>query len=149
MLVEASRTLVTAKMVADAEKAAKAASDALAEAGKAKQASAAALKEAQAQLAVGGASIKDGLIKKRDLADAMQVADEIARRLSPAVAPLNIRLLGPAPAPLVRLRGEHRVQLFLKGTRRAEMRAALQTVLAEMPEIRRRVTLDVDPINVL
>jgi hypothetical protein len=71
VLVEASRTLVTAKMVADAEKAAKAASDALAEAGKAKQASAAALKEAQAQLAVGGASIKDGLIKKRDLADAI------------------------------------------------------------------------------
>jgi len=41
------------------------------------------------------------------------------------------------------------VQFFLKGTRRAEMRSALKTVLASMPEIRRRVTVDVDPLSVL
>jgi hypothetical protein len=29
------------------------------------------------------------------------------------------------------------------------MRQALRTVLAEMPEIRRRITVDVDPLNVL
>ena len=89
------------------------------------------------------------VVRGRDLEEAMQVAGEIARRLAPVVAPLNIRLLGPAPAPLVRLRGEHRVQLFLKGTRRAEMRTALETVLAAMPEVRRRITVDVDPMNVL
>ncbi len=58
-------------------------------------------------------------------------------------------ILGPAPAPLARLRGEHRVQFFLKGARRAEMREALKTVLAAMPEVRRRVTIDVDPLSVL
>jgi hypothetical protein len=42
-----------------------------------------------------------------------------------------------------------RVQLFVKGTRRAVMRAALRTVLAGMPELRRRITVDVDPLNVL
>jgi primosomal protein N' (replication factor Y) len=89
------------------------------------------------------------VVRGRDLDEAMQVAADIARRLAPAVASLNIRMLGPAPAPLVRLRGEHRVQLFLKGTRRAEMRAALEAVLAGIPELRRRVTVDVDPINVL
>ena len=58
-------------------------------------------------------------------------------------------LLGPAPAPLARLRGEHRVQFFLKGHRRGAMRDALREMLAEMPDVRRRVTIDVDPLNVL
>ena len=58
-------------------------------------------------------------------------------------------MLGPAPAPLGRLRGEHRVQFLLKGTRRADMRNALVQVLAGMPEIRRRLTIDVDPLSIL
>ena len=41
------------------------------------------------------------------------------------------------------------MQFFLKGTRRADMRDALKEVLAAMPEVRRRVTVDVDPLNVL
>jgi primosomal protein N' (replication factor Y) len=89
------------------------------------------------------------LVRGRSLDEAMSIATDIVRRLEPAAGILKIQILGPAPAPLVRLRGEHRVQLFLKGTRRAEMRNALRTVLAGMPEVRRRVTVDVDPINVL
>jgi primosomal protein N' (replication factor Y) len=58
-------------------------------------------------------------------------------------------VLGPAPAPLLRLRGEHRVQFFLKGSRRSDMRNALKSMLAEMPDVRRRMTIDVDPLNVL
>jgi primosomal protein N' (replication factor Y) len=58
-------------------------------------------------------------------------------------------VLGPAPAPLARLRGEHRAQVLLKGARRADMRAALRAVLAGMPESRRRITVDVDPISIL
>jgi hypothetical protein len=41
------------------------------------------------------------------------------------------------------------VQFFLKGARRAEMRTALRAVLSAMPEVRRRTTVDVDPLNVL
>jgi primosomal protein N' (replication factor Y) len=89
------------------------------------------------------------IIRGRTLEEALTVGGEIARRLAPAAATLNIRTLGPAPAPFVRLRGEHRAQLFLKGTRRAEMKNALRAVLAEMPEVRRRITVDVDPLNVL
>jgi primosomal protein N' (replication factor Y) (superfamily II helicase) len=74
---------------------------------------------------------------------------DIVRGLEPAAAATNFVTLGPAPAPLGRLRGEHRVQFFLKGTRRADMRQALRTVLAGMREIRRRVTVDVDPLSVL
>ena len=36
---------------------------------------------------------------------------------------------GPAPAPLSRLKGEHRAQFFLKGTQRAAMREALLAAL--------------------
>jgi primosomal protein N' (replication factor Y) (superfamily II helicase) len=79
----------------------------------------------------------------------MQQAREIVRRLEPATAAGRFTVLGPAPAPLGRLRGEHRVQFFLKGTRRADMRNALLQVIAAMPEIRRRLTIDVDPLSVL
>jgi primosomal protein N' (replication factor Y) (superfamily II helicase) len=59
------------------------------------------------------------------------------------------RVLGPAPAPLSRLKGEHRAQFFVKGTHRAAMRKALLAVLQARPEIRRRTTVDVDPASVL
>jgi len=91
----------------------------------------------------------NGVVRGRTFDDAMQQAREIVRRLEPATASGRFTLLGPAPAPLVRLRGEHRVQFFLKGTRRADMRNALLTVVAAMPEIRRRLTIDVDPLSVL
>ena len=45
-------------------------------------------------------------------------------------------MLGPAPAPLTRLRGEHRAQFFLKGHSRAAMRAALRDALAALPDAR-------------
>ena len=59
------------------------------------------------------------------------------------------RVLGPAPAPLSRLKGEHRAQFFIKGTQRPTMRKALMSVLATRPEIRRRTIVDVDPVSVL
>jgi primosomal protein N' (replication factor Y) (superfamily II helicase) len=59
------------------------------------------------------------------------------------------RVLGPAPAALSRLRGEHRVQFFIKGSHRAAMRQALLAALAARPEIRRRTIVDVDPMSVL
>jgi primosomal protein N' (replication factor Y) len=59
------------------------------------------------------------------------------------------RVLGPAPAPLAKLRGEYRAQFLVKGTRRKPMRDALLKVLDERPEIARRTTVDVDPVSVL
>lgn len=57
-------------------------------------------------------------------------------------------VLGPAPAPLTRLKGEHRAQIFLKGTRRRALRSAVQAALDRRPALRRRVTVDVDPLSV-
>ena len=89
------------------------------------------------------------IIRGRTFDQAMQTATDIVRRLEPSAARARFVILGPAPAPLGRLRGEHRVQFFLKGTRRADMRNALKEVLASMPEHRRRITVDVDPLSVL
>jgi primosomal protein N' (replication factor Y) len=89
------------------------------------------------------------VVRGRSFDDAMQTAADLVRRLEPLGAAAGFIILGPAPAPLVRLRGEHRVQFFLKGTKRAEMRQALKAALADVPDVRRRVTVDVDPLSVL
>ena len=91
----------------------------------------------------------NGIVRGRTFEEAMATAIDIVGRLDAAAGAANFTTLGPAPAPLGRLRGEHRVQFFLKGTRRAEMRQALKAVLDGMPDIRRRVTVDVDPLSVL
>jgi primosomal protein N' (replication factor Y) len=94
-------------------------------------------------------ALVNSVVRGRSFEDAMQSAHDLVRRLEPLAAAAGFLILGPAPAPLTRLRGEHRVQFFLKGTRRAEMRHALKRALADMPEIRRRVVVDVDPLSVL
>jgi primosomal protein N' (replication factor Y) len=87
------------------------------------------------------------VVKGRTPQAAMQDCNEIVRALRWGGEPY--RVLGPATAPLSRLKGEHRAQLFIKGTHRTAMREALQKVLETRPEIRRRAIVDVDPLSVL
>ena len=79
-----------------------------------------------------------------------EAAMTAARELSSptAAGPHGFSVLGPAPAPLTRLRGEHRVQFFLKGTSRGSMREALRAALAASPEVARKASVDVDPVMV-
>jgi len=88
------------------------------------------------------------VVKGRSREAAMDAAGEIATALrTPGLD--GLRVLGPAPAPLGRLKGEHRAQLFLKGTHRHAMRKALETVLESRPDVKRRAIVDVDPLSVL
>ena len=89
----------------------------------------------------------NAVIKARTREGAMNDAGELVNALR--IGGESYRVLGPAPAPLSRLKGEHRAQLFIKGTNRPAMREALQTVLSTRPEIRRRTIVDVDPMSVL
>jgi primosomal protein N' (replication factor Y) len=86
------------------------------------------------------------VVKARTRGAAMADAADLARALRGRSAAYCV--LGPAPAPLGRLRGEHRAQLFLKSTNRRAMREALDAVLEAFPD-GRRVTVDVDPMTVL
>jgi primosomal protein N' (replication factor Y) len=88
------------------------------------------------------------IVKGKSRADAMEDAGGIAAALRlPGLD--SYRVLGPAPAPLGRLKGEHRSQLFIKGTHRKTMRQAVRTVLDSRPELKRRTIVDVDPMSVL
>jgi primosomal protein N' (replication factor Y) len=91
----------------------------------------------------------NAVVRGRSLTDALEVAATLVGDLERPAWRGLFRVLGPAPAPLGRLRGEHRVQFFLKGTRRADMRRALKEALAARPHFRKLVTVDVDPLNVL
>jgi primosomal protein N' (replication factor Y) len=64
----------------------------------------------------------------------------------------EIRVLGPAPAPLARLKGEHRFHFLLKSTGRAALNQILSRCLTfcaeqEIPD--RAILIDVDPVNLL
>jgi primosomal protein N' (replication factor Y) len=89
------------------------------------------------------------IVRARTFTGAMDDAADIAQRLRDPELGRDCRVLGPAPAPLGRLRGEYRAQLLIKGTNRTRMREALMAVLAARPDIGRRVAVDVDPLSVL
>jgi primosomal protein N' (replication factor Y) len=89
----------------------------------------------------------NAVVRGRTREGAMGDAVDIVRALRWGGEPY--RVLGPAPAPLSRLKGEYRAQFFLKGAHRGAMRRALVTALEARPEIRRRTSVDIDPMSVL
>ena len=74
-----------------------------------------------------------------------------ARRLA-ATAPTDkdIRVLGPAPAPLALLRGRHRRRFLLKAPRETQVQAIVRAWLAraDIPRVA-RVQVDIDPFSFL
>ena len=92
-------------------------------------------------------SMVNAIVRGRSLKEAMRDAGRLAGELRSAAA--AFRVLGPAVAPISRLRGQHRAQIFLKGRNRRAMRSALHAALAANPDLGRRVTIDVDPISLL
>lgn len=88
------------------------------------------------------------VVRGRSAEEAMTGASDLAGRVRRAGRD-GFVVLGPAPAPLTRLRGEHRMQFFLKGTSRAAMRQALKAALDGVPALARRVAVDVDPVSML
>jgi primosomal protein N' (replication factor Y) len=91
------------------------------------------------------------LVKDRSFDRARGRATAIARTLRrPGSGGLQI--LGPAPAPLERLRGEYRVQILIKAASRREMQGAMAALLEELEKKREKMeglVIDVDPVSVL
>ncbi len=94
------------------------------------------------------ASLINVIVRGPSAGDAMDLAGDLARRVRQAPSP-GIKVLGPAPAPLARIKGEHRAQFFIKGTNRARMRDALRAAVDDRADARRRISIDVDPLSVL
>ncbi len=61
-----------------------------------------------------------------------------------------LRVLGPAPAPLARLRGEYRFQILLKARQRRRLREAVGNMLRELTETERRhIVVEIDPLDLM
>jgi primosomal protein N' (replication factor Y) (superfamily II helicase) len=89
------------------------------------------------------------VVKGADARAAMTDAATIAQHLRNNADAGRFSVLGPAPAPVAKLRGEYRAQIFLKGSHRASMREAVLAAIAAEPDMRRRVSIDIDPVSIL
>ena len=97
---------------------------------------------ALASLLVHGADIV------RVRADAVELRKELDRANTERAA----RILGPAPAPLARLKGEYRVQLLIKCRKRRELRKIIDDALKALSERKvslRSINVEIDPVSIM
>jgi primosomal protein N' (replication factor Y) len=92
------------------------------------------------------------LVRQKDEAKARLIAQQLRNALTEANRDHSCRVLGPAPAPFARLRGEHRIQLLVKSRSRKQMRAVIDAAMKSMeervPDLR-SVTLEIDPVSMM
>ncbi len=92
------------------------------------------------------------MIKHRDHGQARRNADVLRRALDDANANKQLRILGPAPASISRLKNEYRVQLILKGRTRRGLRDVLDVALANAEANgceMRSVYVEIDPVDLM
>ena len=95
------------------------------------------------------ATLVNVVIRSRESAEGAAAAEAIAARLR-ALAAGRFRVLGPAFAPLARLRQEHRFQVLLKGRRKAMRDAVRQALVERYGAVRwPGVAVDVDPVTIM
>ncbi|MFO7718552.1 MAG: primosomal protein N', partial [Desulfohalobium sp.] len=85
-----------------------------------------------------------------DWAEGAEQIREVGRFVRNAGKAAGLRVLGPAPAPLGRLRGRFRYHCLLKGENWQEMRGVYQQVRQEFAKVRQlRIQLDLDPVHMM
>jgi primosomal protein N' (replication factor Y) len=93
------------------------------------------------------------LVHGEDLARVQATAAALREALDRANTERGCRVLGPAPAPLARLRGEHRVQLLLKSRSRPRLRTLIELALGEASTRPGcdlgSVNVEIDPVNLM
>ncbi|MFQ5809465.1 MAG: primosomal protein N', partial [Armatimonadota bacterium] len=90
------------------------------------------------------------LVTDSDDAEASELADRVAASLEAAAAGNGVEILGPAQAPLWKLRGTYRHQLLAKAPTAAAVRRVVSgAVTALPPKDRRRVAVDADPVDMM
>ena len=85
------------------------------------------------------------VLSSPDLDEAMAIGTALARNDAPLRA-IGAEVFGPAPAPIARVRGRHRVRLLVKAPRRAALQEALRRWIAPVRGSPRfRLSVDIDP----
>jgi primosomal protein N' (replication factor Y) len=92
------------------------------------------------------------LVRHSEFAKAAFLASELAQSIKAADADHMLKILGPAPAPLSRLKGEHRLQVLIKTKYRRQAREALDAAMNEIKDANldlKMVSIEVDPVNLM
>ena len=92
------------------------------------------------------------LVHGPDLGRVRSDSLELRKQLDTANEGRKCRILGPAPAPLSRLKGEHRFQLLLKSRSRRSLREVADAALKSVSENGvnlRSVNLEIDPVSIM
>ncbi len=85
------------------------------------------------------------ILSSPDVAQVFDFAGELARRDAP-LRRIGAQVFGPAPAPIARVRGRHRVRLLVKADKTAPLQAALSEWVAQLkPPNNLRLVIDIDP----
>ena len=92
------------------------------------------------------------LVHGSDLNRTRNTALELRKELDQANQDRACRVLGPAPAPLSRLKGEHRIQLLVKSRSRRRLRKLIDTAAAAVTgrgHSSRSINIEIDPISIM
>ena len=85
------------------------------------------------------------ILSGTDVAQVFDFGTELARRDGP-LRRIGAQVFGPAPAPVARVRGRHRVRLLVKAEKAAPLQAALAEWVAQLKVPGNlRVAIDIDP----
>jgi primosomal protein N' (replication factor Y) len=81
------------------------------------------------------------------------MAEVVAKSLARDSTPEGLRVLGPAPAPIERIKQRYRWQVMIKSRELKPMRAAIAAMRAELaPSVERDdifLAIDIDPVRML
>jgi len=85
------------------------------------------------------------ILSSTDVAQVFDFGAELARRSEP-LRRIGAEVFGPAPAPVARVRGRHRVRLLVKGPKGAALQAAVAEWIGQLkPPANLRLSVDIDP----
>ncbi|MFD1882534.1 primosomal protein N' [Paracoccus pacificus] len=89
------------------------------------------------------------ILSSPDATELSRFAQELSRHAQP-LRDAGAELLGPAPAPIARIRGRHRMRFLIRAPRQAPVQAAIAAWLASLrPPTNLRVAVDIDPQSFL
>ena len=101
-------------------------------------------------------SLVQVMISAGDAGKCRGIADKVAEELKASIlrhgARPSFQVLGPAAAPIEKLRGQYRFQVLLKGAAAADRSAILHEAFARLGQRRvplKSIHVDVDPLSLL
>lgn len=85
------------------------------------------------------------ILSSPDMQAVFDMGAELARRSEPLRA-VGAQVFGPAPAPIARIRGRHRVRLLVKAAKGAALQPAIAAWIGQLRlPAQMRLTVDIDP----